>query len=417
MMARRSRKTDFVTGLDIGSSAIRIAVGKPVIMDDGKTKLQIVGSAEVLSEGVHRGMISSIEEVISSISKCLEKVERLIGLPIEHIWVGVSGSNIITQENRGIVSVTRSDGEVSHDDVVRVIENARMISEPPNYEMIHIIPKSYIVDGQSNIKDPIGMTGLRLEVDAQIIYCLSAHLKNIKKSVIRTGVDIDDIVLSILATGDMVATSRQKDLGLVVVNIGSSTTTLVVYEHGDVQHTAILPIGSEHVTNDIAIGLKTSIDIAERVKIEYGSCSSKNNIKKQINLSEFGGEDEVFSLHYLSEIVEARMSEIMERIDDELASINKSRLLPAGVIFTGGGAKIGGIVELSKRELGLPTTLGYPIDVASSSNYATDLAFTTAIGLANWSLYANDVKAKTSKKNSVGNVFRGIKTVGKWFMP
>ena len=381
-------------------------------------QLQVMGAASVPSEGVNKGLITSIEEVISSISKCLEKVERLVGVPIEHVWVGVSGSNVITQENRGIISVTRADGEITHEDVERVIENARTVAEPPNYEMLHVIPKSFTVDGQTGIKDPVGMTGLRLEVDAQIIYGLSAHLKNIQKTVYRTGTDIDDVVLSVLATGDIVATDRQKELGLSVINIGSSTTSLVIYEHGDVQHIAVLPIGSEHVTNDLAIGLKTSIDIAEQVKIEHGSCVISKDIQKSsLNLRDLGGSDDIVSKRYIADIISARVGEILEKIDEEFTSVGKNRMLPAGVIFTGGGAKIQGLIPLAKDQLGLPAALGYPIDTPSVSNYATDLSFTTAIGLASWGLHVDDTKPRRSRLKDVGNAIRGIGKVGKWLMP
>jgi cell division protein FtsA len=417
-MKKNKGKIDLITGLDIGSSAIRVVVCQVVTGDGGKPHLRVMGATDTASEGVSRGVITSIEEVVSSISKCLEKVERLVGLPIEHAWVGVNGSNIVTQENRGIVSVTRSDGEISHEDVERVIENSRTVAEPPNYEMLHVIPKSFTVDGQEGIKDPVGMTGLRLEVDAQIIYGMSSHLKNIQKTVYRTGIDIDDMVLSVLATGEIVVTDKQKELGVAVVNIGGSTTSVVVYEGGDVQHISVLPMGSEHVTNDIAIGLKTSIDIAERVKIEFGNCViSADDRKSSINLKDIGGTDEIVSKQYVTEIIGARMGEILEKVDAELAKIDKSRMLPAGIVFTGGGAKVDSLISLAKNQLGLPATLGYPIDTPGVSNYATDLSFTTAIGLASWALRVDDTSVKRSKMRNVGNVIRGFGKVGRWFMP
>jgi cell division protein FtsA len=251
------------------------------------------------------------------------------------------------------------------------------------------------------------MTGVRLEVDTQIIEAQTAYIKNITKAVYRTGVDIDDLVFSILAAGDLVATSRQKDLGVAVVNIGGSTTSLVVYEEGDVIHTAVLPIGGEHVTNDLAIGLRNS-EVAERVKKEYGECLSKNIDKKEnVALRMVGGDtNEEVSRRYIAEIISARMEEILGKIDNELVKIGRSGLLPAGVIFTGGGAKINGLVDLAKMQLRLPATLGYPLDIMSVSEKINDLSFTTAVGLVHWG-------ANMQRKGGRGVGGIGGRSVGK----
>ncbi|HLC90121.1 MAG TPA: cell division protein FtsA, partial [Patescibacteria group bacterium] len=222
---------DLIAGLDVGSTMIRLAVGQ---LAAGAEKIHIIGSAEVPAEGISKGIISSLEDAVSSVSACLEKAERMIGVPIQNVWVGISGAHIISQESRGVVAVARADGEISEDDVERSIEAARTVATPPNYEILHVIPKSFTVDGQPGIKDPLGMTGVRIEVETQIIQGLSSQIKNLTKAVYRTGLNIEDLVLSILATSEAVLTSRQKELGVAVVNIGGSTTSLAVFEEGDI---------------------------------------------------------------------------------------------------------------------------------------------------------------------------------------
>ncbi|OGH93837.1 MAG: cell division protein FtsA [Candidatus Magasanikbacteria bacterium RIFOXYD2_FULL_41_14] len=384
----KAGKRKLIAGLDIGSSAVRMAVGQIMVRDEegGEPELQILGAAEAPSEGVNKGAISSIEDVVSAISACYEKTERIVGVPIDSVWLGVSGLHIIAQSSKGVVAVSKADNEIGEEDVTRSLEAARAISTPLNYEVLHVLPKVFGVDGQTGIKDPVGMTGVRLEVDAQIILGASAQIKNLTKAVYRSGLEIEDLVLSILATAEAALTPRQKDLGVLVVDLGGCTTSLAVFEEGDIVHTAILPIGSEHITNDIAIGLRTSIDIAERVKIQYGDCWSEPVSKRdEIDLSELGAsEHELVKRKYLSEIIEARAEEILFKIDQELRKVQRNGLLPAGVVFTGAGAKLPGLVDLAKKNLRLPATLGYPLNIASVTDKINDLGFVGAVGLVKW---------------------------------
>ena len=372
-----------IAGLDIGSSSIRLVVGQRV---GEKGQIHIIGTAECPAEGISKGIVSSIEDAVSSISSCLEKAERMVGVPVQSAWVGISGSHIISQESKGVVAVARSDGEISEDDIERSIEAARTVATPPNYEILHVIPKSFTVDGQEGIRDPLGMTGVRLEVDTQIIQGLGSQIKNLTKAVYRTGINIEDLVLSILATSEAVLTNRQKDLGVVVVNIGGSTTSLSVFEEGDILHTAVLPIGSDHITSDIAIGLRISIDLAESIKLEYGSAlSAPINKRDEIDIGELAGEESTLvSRKYISEITEARVEEIFDKVDNELKKIGKSGKLPAGVVLTGGGAKLKDIAEAAKKHLRLPAVISTPQDITSAIDKVSDPAFSTAIGLVVW---------------------------------
>ena len=407
---------EIITGLDIGSSAIRIVVGQK---DAPDTKLRIVGAAEVPSAGVNKGVITSIDDASDAISACLEKAERMVGIPLDQSWVNISGPNILSQTSKGVVAVAKVDGEIREEDVERAIEAARTVVSPPNYEILHVIPKTFTVDGQEGIKDPVGMTGIRLEVDTQIIQGLSSQIKNLTKCVYKTGLDIEDLVFSILATSEAVATARQKELGTVVINIGSSTTSLVVFEEGDVVHTAVLPIGGDHITADIAIGLRISIDTAERIKVECGSALPKGFDKKdEINLEEFGAEEGNISLRYVAEIIEARVEEIFEKIDNELKKVDRSGLLPAGAILTGGSVKLQGIIEVAKNKLRLPATIGQASNIMSAIDKINDVSFTTAIGLMVWGeqiLSQNKSNNLTRFVSRFKSVNKATNQIRKWF--
>lgn len=409
-----------ITAIDVGSTAIRVAVGK--INEDNKEKepgIQIIGAVEVPSQGVTKGVVQSIEDTVSSISNALEKAERLVGIPIEDAWIGFTDKDITSKKSTGVVAVAKSDGEISQEDVERAIESAKSVAPPLNYEKLHVLPRQYSVDDQEGIKDPVGMTGVRLEVETQIIHGLTTHINNVSKAVYRTGININDLVLSILASGDVVTTEKQRDLGVVVVNIGSSVSSLVVYENGDIIHTATLPIGSDHITNDLAIGLRSSIDIAERVKLNYGYCIPEDIAEDdKIDLSTVGAEEaEMVSRKYIAKIVRARAEEILEQVDRELKGVQMSGLLPAGAVFTGGGAKIGGLENLAKEKLRLPASLGYPVGLSSITEEADDLSFSTAVGLVKWGAGLKRVNSSKNSFNFINNTASRIKELFNSLIP
>lgn len=378
---------DFITGLDIGSSAVRVAVGSFAPgRERGTSGIQIIGSAEVPTEGMSKGLITSLEDAVSSVSAALERAERMIGAEIRRAWVGISGSHVRCQSSKGVVGVTRPDGQIRREDADRALDAARTVATPANYEILHVIPKSFSVDNQVGIKDPVGMSGIRLEVDAEIIHGLASQHKNVAQCVYRTGIEIEDIVLGILACAEAATTPRQKDLGVAVANIGGATTSLMVFEGGDPLHTAVLPIGSDHITNDLAIGLRTHLESAEALKVRFGTALAKDVPRKEtVNLRDVGApEDEAVMRKEIAQIIEARTEEIFEKIHEELRRAGRDGLLPAGIVLTGGGAKLPGITEVAKRTLRLPASLGYPLGVTAITDRVNDVAFTTAIGLVIW---------------------------------
>lgn len=395
----------FITGLDIGSTTIRVAVGQ---VQPNSSTVQVVGAAEQDAHGISKGAVTSIEDAVSAISSALETVERMTGIPTEHAFVGIGGTHVASQESHGIVAVSRPDGEIKEDDVERVVEAAQAVATPPNYEILHVIPRTFSVDNQRGIKDPVGMTGMRLEVDAQIIQGLSGQIKNVTKAVFRTGLSIDDLVLGTLAAAESALTKRQRELGVALVNIGGATTSLVVFGEGDVLHVKVLPVGAGHITNDIAIGLRTSIDLAEQVKLHAGTANPDSVGKRdEISLAELGGDETQVSRKQVAEIVEARLEEIFRMVDKELQSINQSGMLPAGVVLTGGGAKLDGIVDVAKQAFRLPAAVGMPQQIVTAIDKVNDPGFTTALGLVAWGAsvdHRHGLLKKIGNLSSVTNV-------------
>jgi cell division protein FtsA len=304
-----------------------------------------------------------------------------------------------------VIAVSRPDGEIGPDDVSRVIEASQMVSSPPNYEILHVIARNFSVDQQTGVKDPVGMTGIRLEVDAHIIQGLSTHLRNISKVVFRTGVDIDDIVLSVLAASEAVLSRRQKELGVCLLSIGGMTTSLAVFEEGDLLSTAVLPVGGAHITNDIAIGLRTSIDLAEIVKREYGSASAaKVTRKDEVSMAEIAPlETGVFSRRYVAEIIQARLEEIFELADKELVKTNKSGMLPAGVVLTGGGSQISGVQDVAKSVFRLPAAMGVSLELPSAIEKIKEPEMSAALGLVLWWHAAERDHGSSGRGRGLGN--------------
>ncbi|MDD4996018.1 MAG: cell division protein FtsA [Patescibacteria group bacterium] len=401
-----------ITGIDLGSSTIRIAVGE--IRPEGD--LHITGLGEGPSEGISKGVVTSIEDTVSSISACVEQVERMTGNSIETAYIGISGSHIISQESRGVVAISGADGEIKHEDVERVLEAAEKVATPANYEIIHVLPRNFSVDNQVGIIDPVGMTGVRLEVEAQIILGLANQIKNLNKCLYRVGIDAKEIVFTALSTAEAVLNKRQKDLGVLVLNIGSTTTSFAVFEEGDVLTAKVLPIGARHITNDIAIGLRIPVDLAEIIKINYGTSliekASKNKIINFKDLDE--KESGTVSQKEVAKIIEARCEEIFKMTDKELIHVDRNGKLPAGVVLTGAGAKLDGLTETAKKIFKMPASLGVPQGFVSGINKAFDPSFSTAVGLVLWGQKSVGKNSKFISKLKIGSK---IKKIFKNLMP
>ena len=408
-------KEQIFVGLDIGSSTIRVVIGK---QESEIGHPSIIGVGEAAATGIRRGVIVDIDEAVSSISEALEKAERMTGLSIDHAVVSVGGAHITSLESHGVVAIARADGEVTENDVVRVVDASQAISIPSNREILHVIPKTFTVDGQHGIKDPVGMSGIRLEVDSHIIQASVPFIKNLTKCVMQAGLEIDDLVLAPLAGAQSVLSKKQKELGVVVIDLGGGTTGMVVFEEGDLVMSNILPVGSMHITNDLAIGLRTSVDTAEKLKVQYAYAEARE-VKKdiEVDLSKIDKqEDGKVSTKHIAEIVEARLEEIFSLANKELKRVGKDGQLPAGAILTGGGAKLPGVVELAKKELRLPVTLGTPGSVTTVIDRVNDPAYATAVGLVLWAneyLLGSNHSVNKFAKSVLEN--DAINRMRKWF--
>lgn len=416
-------KEEYIAGLDIGSTEARLVIGQRI--ED--SRVQIIGATSVPSEGITKGVVKSIDDATSSVSALLEKAERLIGVPITSVCVAVSDPYVRCERSKGVVAISKNNGEITPDDVERAIEAARTLSVPPNYDILHVIPIKYTVDNQEDVKDPLGMSGIRLEVEALIVQGMSNQIKNLTKAIYRTSLNIDDLVLSPLALGEAVLSQKQKELGVAVVGLGASTTTLAVYEDGKVIHAAVIPVGSEHITSDIAIGLRCPINLADRIKMEYGNAWAKNfSAKEEVDISELAKEEEVndelkaVSKKYLAEIIEARVEEIFEKVDNELKRIDRSGMLPAGVVLAGGGAKLPGLVEAAKENLRLPASVGFCKNLDIVFDKVNDSKYLTGLGLVIWSnslLGKRSVNPLSKIKDSFGGIAGKIKNIFSRFAP
>lgn len=375
-------KEQYIVGLDIGTQTIRVVQGK--IEETGR--INIIGASSVPANGMRKGVIIDIDEAVSSISAVLEKVERMTGVPVTHANISVGGNHISCMDSKGVIAVSRADGEISENDVIRVIDASQAISIPPNRDVIHVIPKTFTLDGQAGIKDPIGMSGIRLEVETIIIHGASPFLKNLSKAITQTGLEVDQLVLSPLAASQSVLNKRQKELGVALIDLGAGTTSIAVYEENNLLHTAIVPVGSMHITNDIAIGLRCTIETAEKVKMLYGQASPALIDKlAEIDMSKVDpDEQERIPQKLVGEIIEARLEEIFDLITKELKRIDRDGKLPAGIILTGGGSSMPGIVEFAKHRLRLPVSIGAPTETDTIIDQVVDPSFATVVGLALW---------------------------------
>jgi len=382
--------SEIITGIDIGSSSVKLAAGER----DKDNFINIICTVEIPSEGINKGIISSIEDAVFVFTRLLDQAEKIIGESISEAYIGITGLHIISQNNHGIVSVSRSDGQIKEDDVDRVKSSAEAIASPQNYVIMETIPQRYIVDGQSVVKNPVGMNGSRLELDAHIIQALKSQNNNISTSIMKANIDVDDLVFSPIATSEAILDKKQKDLGVCLVNIGQSLTTMAVYENDNLLDTSVLSVGSRHITGDLAICLTESVDIAEMIKIKYGIGKGSKAIDKNemIDLSQFNPDlDQRVSKRNVVKIMEARVEEIFRMVNKELIKINKDSKLPVGIILTGGGSKLDGIAEVAKRVCKLPVSIGSVNNVNSVIDKIYDPIYSTAIGLV---LYGDRMEQK-----------------------
>lgn len=363
-------------GLDIGTSFVRCIVG--MFDPDHPGEIAIIGHGSAKNIGMRKGVVSHIDDVVEAVGQAITEAERVSGVPLRSATININGTHVSGINSKGVVAISAVSRQISNDDRYRAEEAATIMQLPPNREIIQVFAKNYRVDGQDNIKDPVGMHGVRLEVDTHIVTASSPTLKSLSTVLERSHVALSHITVSSLAAAEAVLTRQQKESGTVLLDIGAGTTNLVVVEDGEIQHVAILPIGGIHITNDLAIGLKTDLDVAELVKLNHATLESPDYESIKVD---YNGQEYSFSRSDIHMITEARVEELLEFVDKELKKIGRSRKLPGGVVIVGGTAKLPAIADFAKEKLQLAARIGKIQPLRGLLDTVDDPAFATAIGL------------------------------------
>lgn len=371
-----------LVAIDVGTSKAVALIGE--VTTDGS--LNIIGKGAPASSGLKKGIVVNIDQTVASIGAAVEQAERLSGYKLESAFVSVGGNHVESQNSKGAVAVSGHHREVTREDITRATEVARAVSIPSNREVLHVLPRGFIVDGQEGVKDPLGMSAIRLEVETHIVTGAATAVQNLSKCVQQAGIRIDELVASPLAAAEAVLNDTERDLGVAVVDIGAGTADLAVFMDGSPFHTAVLPVGGNNVTNDLAIGLKTSLQVAEDLKLRHGTCDLASVQPEDLVTVEVLGEDKGRAIQRaeLCDIIEARMRELFEKLGEEIAVAGKGGMLPAGVVLTGGAAQLAGVAELGREVLDMPVRVAAPVGVGGLVDHLLTPAFSTSIGLLLW---------------------------------
>lgn len=373
---RDSVSTPYV-GLDVGTSAVRCVIG--VIDANNPNKLSIIGHGSAPNLGMRKGIVAQVDEVTDAVARAVAEAERISGMQIRGATINVNGTHVTGLNSKGVIAISAANREITVEDRLRVEEAATIVQLPSNREIIQVFAQNYRLDGQENIKDPVGMHGVRLEVDAHIVTAATPNLRNLDIALEKAQLSIHNRTLSGLAAAEAVLQRQQKEAGTVLLDIGAGTTNLVVLEDGEVQHVAILPIGGQHITNDLAIGLKTDLDIAEAVKLQHANLT-KNVPKRDIRVKAHG-QEHIFKAEDIAMVTEARVEELFEFVNKELARIHRAHKLPGGAVLVGGTAKLPGIAEFAKEQLQLAARVGKLQPLSGLVDTVADPEYCTAVGL------------------------------------
>jgi len=408
-----------ISGIDIGNSQVKVVIAK---ISGDTLRPEIIGFGVSISNGLRRGVVVDMEETISDVRSAVQRAEAMAGISIRRAYLAVNGLHIHTQTSRGVIAVSRADNEISQNDIDRVVKAASIVSLPPNREIIHVMPKNFVIDGTEYVKNPLGMKGVRLEADVLIVDGLSPYLRNIAKCVNENNIEVSGLVYTSLASSLAVLDKNQKEYGVISIDFGGGTSTLTVFEEADLLHSNVLPIGSKHITSDLAVLLRTSIDVAERIKLEFGSTSDVGDMRKKgdIDLSSFiGEEDFIIPKKQLVKIIDARAHELFDIVNNELKKVSKSGMLPAGVVLSGGGVNLPGLAMLAKEKLRLPVRIAKSVHFEGVSDIVDDPAFSVAMGVVLWGM-EQELGGRgggLASSSDSGDVFKKIGDWLKNFMP
>ena len=409
-----------IAGIDIGNSQVKVIIAR---INSDTLRPEIIGAGSSVSNGLRRGVVVDMEETMDNVRTAIQRAEAMSGTSIRKAYLAVSGLHVNTQTSRGVIAVSRADNEISQSDIDRVIKAASVVSLPPNREIIHVIPKNFIVDGAEYVKNPLGMKGVRLEADVLIIDGLSPYLRNLVKCINGNNIEVAGLVYGPMASSLAVLDKNQKEYGVVNIDFGGGTSSLTVFEEADLLHSTILPIGSRHITNDLAVLLRTSIDVAERIKLEHGSTSDAEDLRRRgdIDISSLVGEPNfIIPKKQLVRVIDARAHELFDVVANELKKVSKSGLLPAGVVLSGGGVNLPGLVILAKEKLRLPVRISKSVHFEGIAEIVDDPALSVAMGAVLWGIEQEMGGRGSGKNSNVGNSNEGVSKVVSWlknFMP
>jgi cell division protein FtsA len=388
------QKAPYFVGLDIGTANVRCVIGM-LEHREAENHLSVIGLGMSANHGMRKGAVVHVEEVAASISEAIAEAERMAGVRIRGATINVNGAHIHSQTSHGVVAISTPTRQISDDDRLRVEEAATVINLPANREIIQVFAKNYRIDGQDNIKDPVGMQGVRLEVETLVVTAGTPLLRTLDTALERAQVPVHNHTVASLAAAEAVLERRQKESGTAVIDIGAGTTNVVILDEGEVEHVAVIPIGSQHLTNDLAIGLKTDLEIAELVKLAHATLDFTNPPAEAISV-EFEGKRHKFAEKTVRLVVESRVDELLEQVDREFRKAGKSRKLPGGVVIVGGMANMPGIAEYTRERLQLPAKKGKVTSVSGIISSVESPEYATAVGLMMLDMILSDSSPNTS---------------------
>jgi len=410
-----------ISGIDIGTSKITTIIGQHFEQED---RFNIIAVSSIPAVGFRKGQIINLEQASATITQSVESAERMAGFQINNAFVSIAASHIESLNSKGVVAISSTAGEISHDDITRVIEAAKAITLPAGKEILHVIPRVYTVDGQEGIIDPIGMNGVRLELEAHLILASTPAIKNTKKCLEDIGIAINDLMYSGLAAAKSALTDTEKELGVALVDIGGSISTITIFHESSPSFSAVIPIGANNITNDIAIGLRFSLDNAEKIKIQLSKISENKKFEDEIELSHFGIIDEdkkKLSLQTtINGIIKPRLEEIFSVILNQIHSSGYYNLIPAGIVLTGGGALTINAKEICSKIIGLPVRISQPPQIGGIVDEILNPAYTSSIGLLLYFLEDNrKFNFPSIKKSglSFSGLFGKVKNIFKPLLP
>jgi cell division protein FtsA len=376
-----------VVGIDVGSSKICVLVGEV----GGEYDLRVVGVGIVPARGMRKGVVVNVAEVTDSVAEAVAEAERTSGYRIEGAYVGISGAHTSSQNSSGMVAVARRDDGITIEDIDRVLDAAGAVSLAHNRELLHVIPRRYTVDGQAGVRDPLGMHGFRLEIEAHVVTSSTTAIQNLVKCVTGAGVEVDEVALSGLAAAHAVLRANERELGVVLVDIGGGTSDIAIFIDGTVWHTSSLAVGGEYITNDVAIGLRLTSEQAESVKIEHGHARAVQvGPDERFMIDNGDGGPQSFARWKLAEIIEARVEEMLTMVGQEIKRSGYDGLLPSGVVLCGGVAELPGIQDLGRDVLGLPVRVGSPKNLIGLVDRVGGPAYAASVGLVGWGMMADE---------------------------